>query len=172
MPDLDMFMRWASREMKMFCCWREAATLTASGAGEGEGWDDGLSFAKQIKHFPANRGLWSGSRSRPQSWNNKDRYDWSVCWRRTFANVGEILQLVDLGVVLQQVQGEEALVADPAGQAGLSAWSWNDYNFLCKVCVERKARMTIFHWWLLWRFNFEGEWNDDTDTVISWYYPG
>ena len=39
----------------------------------------------------------------------------------TFANVGEILQLVDLGVVLQQVQGEEALVADPAGQAGLSA---------------------------------------------------
>ena len=71
MPDLDMFMRWASREMKMFCCWREAATLTASGAGEGEGWDDGLSFAKQIRHFPANRGLWSGSRSRPQSWNKK-----------------------------------------------------------------------------------------------------
>ena len=42
--------------------------------------------------------------------------------RRTFADVWEIL-LMDLGVMLEQVQGEEGLVAHSAGQPWLSGWT-------------------------------------------------
>ena len=56
-------------------------------AGLGTEW----SLAKHIRHFPANRGLWSGSRSRPHSKHNKlnpagwgggrKQDDLCKCWR-------------------------------------------------------------------------------------------
>ena len=72
--------------MKRFCCWCwNVARLTASEAAGREAGDAGeageagveaglgteLSLAKHMRHFPANRGLWSGSRSRPHSKHNK-----------------------------------------------------------------------------------------------------
>ena len=83
MPDLERVIRWASLDMKRFCCWcwkvarlaaSEAAAIETGEAGEAgveAGLGTELSFAKQMRHFPANRGLWSGSRSRPHSKHNK-----------------------------------------------------------------------------------------------------
>ena len=38
----------------------------------------------------------------------------------TFTDGGEVLYLVDPGVVLEELHGDEALVTDPTGEPGLT----------------------------------------------------
>ena len=86
-----------------------------------------LSLAKQMRHFPANRGLWSGSRSRPHSKHDKVQF-WVLGGgeRTTFTDAGEILYLMDPGVMLEQLHANECFAANTAGEARLSWWETNN----------------------------------------------
>ena len=72
-PDLERLMIWARRESRRLCwCWKVAMAkeleVGVSGSwAAGGGTASSFVFAKQIKHLPANRGLWLDSKSLPHS---------------------------------------------------------------------------------------------------------
>ena len=164
-PDLVRLISWASLDSIMLCCWMlsraGAAWLTVLMGWLGSGDVDAGSelLAKQIKHLPANRGLWFGSRSLPQS----GTLLMTVTVKNlihTFADFGQIFNLMNSGMMLKQFNCKKWFVANSTREARVScnimlktelSWGWQFYGEVsCGDSIWKLNEViplfTLLHW--------------------------